>query len=91
MARPHTATPTFISGTTALIRVMSRLKCTMVTVGRYRTVPRTLPSLHALTESANDATRRMWDRTTDYGQYLKAKAEFKTYTEALPSMKAETK
>lgn len=81
-------TPMFISGTpgsgtTALVRVMSRLQCTMATVGRYRTVPRTLPAVYAHTESANDATRRMWDRTTDYGQYLKAKAEFKTHTDAL--------
>jgi len=88
MTSPHMVTPIFISGTpgsgtTALVRVMSRLECTMATVGRYRTVPRTLPALYALTESANDATRRMWDRTTDYGQYLKAKAEFKTHTEAL--------
>jgi hypothetical protein len=90
MATPnaHPITPIFISGTpgsgtTALVRVMSRLKCTMATVGRYRTVPRTLPTLYTLTEAANDATRRMWDRTTDYGQHIKAKAEFKAHTDAL--------
>lgn len=77
----RTPTPIFISGTpgsgtTALVRVLSSLKGTVAAVGRYRTVPHSLPALYAASESMHDATQQMWERAADYGQYLKAKDAF---------------